>query len=332
MSDNSEEIIIRVINYLYLIIVIVGTPANLLAFVVFSRKKFQNTVFSTYFRILLVVDTIGLVYLTLGKFLAFEFGINLRNLHDILCKITMPLAYSIPPISAYITVMISFDRWLTIAKPTVLLIKRNKYFQILICIAIIILNFLYNGQLFFSNFYKDPLDNTSSPRCLIIDVSTLSTMDLINTTVVPFSLMITFTLLTIKAVFHASKIIRQSTLHPRTIGNNKNTRNKDSLKKKDIKFAITSILLSILFLLFTGPFTLYSFLYDYVLDPINGYTWIGTISLLFLTYCNHAVVFFINISLNKQFREELYALFGKKAAKEKNSMTNIDTVNEESPQ
>ncbi len=70
-------------------------------------------------------------------------------------------------------------------------------------------------------------------------------MDLINTTVLPFALMITFTLLTIKAVFHASKIIRQSTLHPRTIEINKNTRNKDSLKKKDIKFAITSILLSI---------------------------------------------------------------------------------------
>jgi hypothetical protein len=317
----------RVIYYFYLVVVIVGTVANVLAFIVFSRKRFQNTVFSTYFRVLLIIDTIGLVYLTLGKFLNFEFNINLRNLHIVLCKLTMPIAYSIPPISAYITVMISFDRWLTIAKPTVLLIRKNKIFQVLICVAIIVINFLYNGQLFFSYFENDSSSNSSSKYCLVVDYEALSTMDLINSTILPFFLMLLFTLLTIKAVFQASKVIRQSIARPVSVNSNTSTRN-NSLKRRDIKFAITSISLNVIFLILNAPFTIYSFLADYVLDP-SQITWISIIVLLFLTYCNHAIVFFINISINRQFREELYSLFtGKKFPKEKIS-TNDGTVNEE---
>ena len=92
---------------------------------IFKKKISKQGVFNIF----LVIDIIGLLYLTLGKFLNFEFNINLRNLHIVLCKLTMPMAYSIPPISAYITVMISFDRWLTIAKPTVLVIRIKKIFR-----------------------------------------------------------------------------------------------------------------------------------------------------------------------------------------------------------
>ena len=322
----SEETVLEVIYYLYLLLVIVGTLANILAFIVFSRKKFKNTVFSTYFRILLIIDLIGLLYSTLGKFLNFEFGINLRNISAFLCRITMPIVYSIPPISAYITVMISFDRWLTIAKPAFFLLRKNKIFQVLICIAIIVINFIYNGQLFFSHFMGDPADNTSTPSCRIIDYTTLATMDLINSTLLPFFLMLLFTLLTVKALFDASKIIRQTSINPVRRNSNASSK-KDNLRKRDIKFAIVSILLNIIFLVLNGPFTIYSFLYDYILTD-SYYSWMAIVIMLFLTYCNHAIVFFINIFVNKQFRDELYIILTrKKVPKEKNS-TNLDAVNE----
>jgi hypothetical protein len=140
-DENENKIILRVINYLYLVIVIVGTLANILAFLLFSRKKFQKTVFSTYFRALLVVDTIQLDYLALSKFIFFEYDIHFRDLNIILCRLTMPLAYSLPSASAYITAVISFDRWLSITKPTVLLIRKKKNFKLMFaCLSFCIIS------------------------------------------------------------------------------------------------------------------------------------------------------------------------------------------------
>ena len=72
--SNSEEIMTQAVvglNYCYPVIVVVGTIGNILAYIIFSRKRFENTIFATYFRFLLIIDTIGLVYLALGKFLYF---------------------------------------------------------------------------------------------------------------------------------------------------------------------------------------------------------------------------------------------------------------------
>jgi hypothetical protein len=177
---STKEVIEKAIHYFYLIIVIVGTVANALAFIVFSRKKFKNTVFSTYFRILLIIDTFGLLYLTLSKFLTFEFGIRLRNINAFLCRMTMPITYSIPPISSYITALISFDRWMSIAKPNVFPIRKKKKFQLNACAIIVLANFVYNGQLFFSPFIIDP-ENKGDNQCLFYDENLLVKMDLIVT-------------------------------------------------------------------------------------------------------------------------------------------------------
>ena len=58
---------LRIINYSYLVLAIVGTCTNILAFVVFSTKKYENTIFSTYFRVLLVVDTTALIFFSSNR-------------------------------------------------------------------------------------------------------------------------------------------------------------------------------------------------------------------------------------------------------------------------
>jgi hypothetical protein len=310
-ANNKPEliIIIRVINYLYLMIVIVGTVANVLAFVVFSRKAFKNTIFSTYFRALLVVDTIGLLFLTLGKFLSFEFGINLRDLHLILCKITMPLAYSIPAISAYITVVISFDRWLTIAKPTVLLIRKKRKFQLIVCITIIMTTFLYNGQLFFSYIDFDPAKKNDWEECTIINQNLLSTMDFINSTLLPFTLMLLFTLLTINAVLVSRNRIRNNIINNRVATvNNQILSSAEISRKRDIRFVITSISLNIIFLILNAPHSSFYFVMINILNQFTSQR-INLSFTLLLSYLNHAIVFFINYAVNTQFKEELSKLY-----------------------
>jgi hypothetical protein len=310
-ANNKPEliIIIRVINYLYLMIVIVGTVANVLAFVVFSRKAFKNTIFSTYFRALLVVDTIGLLFLTLGKFLSLEFGIDLRDLHLILCKITMPLAYSIPTISAHITVMIKFDRWLSIAKPTVLLIRKKRKFQLIVCITIILINFAYNGQLFFSYIDFDPANKNDWEKCTIINQNLLSTMDLINSTLLPFILMLLFSLLTINAVFVSRNRIRNAILSQRNASSNRELFSSiDLSRKRDIRFVFASILSNIIFLIFNAPHTTFFFVTNNMMNQSTTATLNFQLTLL-LSYLNHAIVFFINLAVNSQFKEELSNLY-----------------------
>jgi hypothetical protein len=97
ITYTPKSTFIRVFNYMYLLIFMIGILTNLIAFIVFSRKKFKNTVFSTYFRVLLV-------YLTLlNKLMFFEFDISLRDINNPLCRITLIMAYSIPSIFAYLT-------------------------------------------------------------------------------------------------------------------------------------------------------------------------------------------------------------------------------------
>jgi hypothetical protein len=305
MIDEQKIIAqaLDILNYCYPVIVVIGTLANILAFIIFSRKKFQKTIFSTYFRILLIIDTIGLVYLAMGKFLYFKFGINVRNFNEHFCRLTLLLAYSIPPISAYILVAISIDRFISIAKPTLFLFRRKASFQIGVCIFIIAANLLYSGQLFFSYLAIDYLEDPSvGPVCLIPYEKTLQTMDLFNSTIIPFLLMIVSTILTIKSVFDSRKKMSQST---------KQNKSNNQVRRKDIKFSITSITLNITFLLLNLPFAISSLIDNRdKLIPILAD--LIVLFLLFLTYLNNGSVFFVNLSVNCLFREEIIALFGKK--------------------
>ena len=301
-DDEIWNLAIIVVNYCYLVIVVIGTITNIVAFIIFSRKRFENTIFSTYFRFMLIVDTFGLVYLVLGKFLYFQFKIQIRDFNESLCRLTLLLAYSVPPISAYILVVISIDRWLTITKPTFLLIRKKFSFQILVCIGIVFANFIYNGQLFFSYLeIDDYYPNSTRLRCLIPYQDTLQMMDLINSTIIPFLLMIISTILTIKSVFKSAKK-NQSTNQLLT---------DNQIRRRDIKFAITSISFNIIFLMLNLPFGLSTQIPNTMLPIIKRRFLV--ILFLFLTYLNHVTVFFINISVNKIFLEEFKILFNIKS-------------------
>jgi hypothetical protein len=294
-DDEIWNLAIIVVNYCYLVIVVIGTITNIVAFIIFSRKRFENTIFSTYFRFLLVVDTIGLVYLALGKFLYFQFKIQLRDFNESLCRITLLLAYSVPPVSAYTLVAISIDRFLTIAKPTFLIIRKRFSFQIYVCIGIVVANFIYNGQLFFSYLaIDDYYPNSTKQICVIPYQETLQMMDLINSTIIPFLLMIISTILTIKSVFDSRK----------KISNQSNPNNPGRFR--DIKFSITSIAFNIIFLILNFPFVI-STQIDTIMTDIESEFLVAFI--LLLTYLNHGTVFFINYSVNTMFIEEFKIFF-----------------------
>jgi hypothetical protein len=125
-------------------------------------------------------------------------------------------------------------------------------------------------------------------------------MDLINSTIIPFVVMIIFTSLTIKSVFDSRKKISES-----TISNQMNLNNPG--RKRDIKFSITSITFNIIFLILNFPFVLSSLIPNTKMTEKQSDTLLAFF--LLLTYVNHGTVFFINYSTNSMFIEEFKIFF-----------------------
>ena len=73
-----KTLVINVFIVFYPIICILGVIGNLLAFLVFSRKKFESSSFSVYFRFLAVSDTVAVLY-SINNFLKYRFDEGLNS-------------------------------------------------------------------------------------------------------------------------------------------------------------------------------------------------------------------------------------------------------------
>jgi hypothetical protein len=105
-SDQVKLITRYIIWYLHLVVYVLGTSGNILAFCVFSRKKFQNTVFSVYFRILTVTDSFT-IFFAINEFLKYQLNVKLEYYAFILCKSILYLVFIFGPMSAHLLVVIS---------------------------------------------------------------------------------------------------------------------------------------------------------------------------------------------------------------------------------
>jgi hypothetical protein len=301
------ELVTNVIFFLYPLIVLIGTLCNALAFIIFSRNKFKNSIFSTYFRYLTLNDTVSLLFLSLNKFLILKFDLYIGEISDMFCKLIGFSAYGIPAISSWILVIISFDRMINISFTQRFLFRKCVKFQVTTCIGIFLFNLTYYGHLFFSElYYTTQYDNVTNMTTQVVFCSAyetthiLSWSDLFNSTLIPFTLMIITTIITLKSLFKQRSKVKYTSVKS-------SNQNKIS-KSKDAKFACTSIALNIMFFLLNLPFcilsllSLYLTIDDKILDLIKAF-----ISILY--YLNFLTVFFVNILFNSLFKTEFFSFF-----------------------
>ncbi len=105
-SDDFKLILRYIIWYLHIVVYIFGTSGNILAFFVFSRKKFQNTVFSFYFRLLAITDSFT-IFFAINEFLKYQLNVKFENYTFILCKSVLYFIFIFGPMSAHLLVIIS---------------------------------------------------------------------------------------------------------------------------------------------------------------------------------------------------------------------------------
>ena len=307
MASNILVQIRFIVLNIYLPIVAIGFLSNMLAFVVFSRKKFEkNTIFTIYFRFLTAFDTLSLL-LPLNKYLEYVYNIYISKISDFFCIFRFYILNVISSISGWITVFISLDRLISITSPSRYLIRKNPLFQITICLLIVFISSALfslniNSHIFVS--YKNATNKTLiTINCLAANYPIFSIIRLIYSDSLPFLIMIISTCLTLKQLFKSRK---------RAKSNNTNT--DSTIKQKDRKFAITSIAVNIIFLTLNTPYCLTNTIYQFWpnLFDIDIYNFLVSIFQL-IYFSNFASIFWVNFFVNSLFKQELYELLLNKS-------------------
>ena len=133
--------------YAEMCIFVLGVSGNALTFIVYSRKHFRRTgVFSVYFRALVVSDTVVL-YDCLYRFLVYTLGVDLDLMSAFTCYTRLYSRYSFCPISGYILLVVSLDRFVSIAWPTRFALRSDRRIQATIVALIVLLNMLVYVEL-----------------------------------------------------------------------------------------------------------------------------------------------------------------------------------------
>ena len=291
----------KIIVYSFSVISLIGLITNSISLIIFSRKRFQITIFSTYFRFYILFETINLIF-PINKMFELNFQMYFILISDICCKLRRFFANCNYAITPWFLVIISLDRFLSIAYPTKFLHRKKPIFQILISSFIIGFNFvLYTPFWFF--YLKETIKNGTNQTIIvsyecISPFSWLKFINIVQQFIIPFSLMFLFTLLTIRTVFNS----RESSSNNSVIA-----------KSKDIKFAISSITINILFILSNSPYFIIILINDYsgvfsnkayIFDFLYSLTY-------FFFYFNSIITFFANYFSNSMFKKEFNAFFAK---------------------
>ena len=215
--------------------------------------------------------------------------------------------------SGYILVLISLDRLISISMPTRFLFRKKVNYQVAITILMFAFNLLFYSVTLASHLNQSKSENSTSNttdyRCYEFKntVQIMSWLDLFNYSIIPFSFMIMFTSLTLKSIFASRK---------RTFSMQNNQFHKfnstSSSRAKDIKFAITSVTLNVIFLILNIPFCIFAIAFSHVIKLIDSdIDYFFYVLTLFFNYINFGTAFFINFAVNSIFRKEFLSLFRK---------------------
>ena len=284
-----------------LLILIFGLLGNILGLVVFTRKNLSKFPTKNIYCSLAIFDTIYLVYRIIGE-VTTDNGISIYLISNMWCKIFRYFRYSLGPISAWLLVYISIDKFISIQFPNFKLIKIIK-FQNSVIFLIVLFNLVYYSPFFVystlfrvykieTNILNASLSFNSTNEeynCYFIDLNqkkVLYMMDLVNSTLLPFGLMIIFSILLIYTIFKSRlRILRLDSAVDR------------KRLRKDIKFAFTSILLNVAFVILNLPVCIANLLTD-----VSAFSYKALLYLFFFSFCvNYYVLFTFNSIFRKEF-------------------------------
>lgn len=274
------------------LIIVVGLTGNLISILVFSRKAFRNNSISTYFISMAIFEsfTVNELIINIGKTF---YHVNLVDLSDTMCKITyyVPALYASVP--AWILVVFSVDNLLSMRLRSYCILKK-KWFQLSIVAANALIHILL--YMYVPLYFKRIKSNSTGNFICSLDNLRLFQDEilvyLLESCLIPFVIMIITSIISIRLLIKVRSILEQ-------LGNVDITR-----RKREAKFAISSLAFNFLFIILKMPLLIFYFLYAFY--SYNDVYFYEISRSLFFLYTS--LSFFIHFASNHQFRREVKIL------------------------
>lgn len=155
----AENFIKDLILDVSLVFTILGYLGNLLSFIVFSSRSMRRHSISIYFRAIAVFDSICLID-GIYFFISKKFHVDMNTMSDLLCRTKSYFFYATGPIPAWLIVIVSADRFVSIGFPRRFQFLFKSSLQVIIILSIVIYNFsLYLFMILNIKFVKSNKDD-----------------------------------------------------------------------------------------------------------------------------------------------------------------------------
>ena len=284
-----------------IVVFFLGVLGNMLIIAVLMRPKFQNMSSRKILCVLSLNDMLSIMTILIYHGSAFDFNFIYEN--KIACQILALFYYQFGAVAGWTMCLVNIERLISIKYSQVKLFVDNRIFTIILLL-------LYGGNFgvylarslqvaiydgisneLITNFTD--LNDNDSIICDVYDPNAdfiYSMIDLVNSTLVPFLLMIVSSILIIKSIYD----IRKRLLINHTI--------KDMRRfKRDLQFSITILVLDLFYFAFNLPYCLYSFLGD----PLNDFMFTVMDMIFYTQYIFNILAYVI---LNSEFQKELLVM------------------------
>lgn len=275
------------------LILILGLFGNLIGLLVLLRPKLEKIGPRVIYGFLFIMDTFFLIQI-IHKYLQIGLNLNLDNVSSFWCKFNRYFNYSQDAISPMLLVYISIEKYISIKYPYKRQILNKTANQIIFSVCCYMFNCVYYLPI---SFYQDLVDHSNNSNVTVIfcdfisqeSQTILSMMDLVNLVIIPFILMVVFSFLLMSSIFRS----RRRVMTNYTSGENKTF-------KRDIKLAITSISLNLIYLILNVPLSIVSF--------TSNFTDFIFYLCVYIFFASYAVNFYTILFTNSLFRKEFFSL------------------------
>jgi len=283
------------------LIIILSLVGNLLGLIVFIKKKskLENKIGPIIiYKYLFAYGLINSYLIILLYLHGFE--IYLETISKLTCQLTVYYWYATASISPMILSYISIERFISIKYPNKRLILNNTWNQHCFIIVLIVYNLIISSWIPFDydlieksiNLTNKNIKNYSPNNkfeCLRENNNGIY-LAIVNIIIIPYSLIITFTILLIISIFMSRS---------RVISNYTNIQNE--IFKKDIKFSFNSLSINIIFIFMN--------LTVLIIFPFSSSFPVLYFFFVYLHLFSFSIDFYLLFIFNSLFRTEFLSFF-----------------------
>ena len=278
------------------LILAIGLIGNAFGFGVLLKKELINIGPRDIYRYLFLFDSFYLLQI-IGTNLQYTYNLDITVVSNLTCKLWNYFNYCLAPVSSWLVVYISIDRYVSIKYPAQRFAYRRQKTQLKFFLFAVVANMcLYIPvPLYYDlQYYTD--NTTTLVVCNFVDLTSsllISYLDLALRVILPFALMILLSFMLIWTICASRRRIVENFLAE-----------ENQTYYKEIRLAFSSILLNFIYILTQLPVSLTIFFSNYFSSSLYLFTY-------FLFYSCYSLDFYIILLANSLFRDKFIEFFKK---------------------